>query len=102
MSRHCARPGCNHPAVATLSYDYAARTAWLDHLAEDGEPSTHDLCQDHGDRLGVPRGWSLQDRRQMLPRLFGGTAVQPVDAEADDAEDAEPEGGMFTDAAVAS
>src|SRR5690349_2184396 len=32
MSRtpRCARPGCGAAADATLSYDYASRTVWLD------------------------------------------------------------------------
>lgn len=67
MQRHCARPACNEVATATLSYDYAARTAWLDHAAPEGHPMNHDLCAAHADGLKVPVGWSLQDRRGALP-----------------------------------
>jgi hypothetical protein len=65
--RSCARPGCNEPASATLTYDYGGRTAWLDHVAAEDHPMRHDLCAAHADGLKVPVGWSLQDRRGALP-----------------------------------
>ena len=70
MDRSCDKPGCNELAVATLSYAYAERVAWLDHLAVDDHPSNHDLCTGHAERLRVPQGWSLQDRRAAIPALF--------------------------------
>lgn len=63
MSRHCARPGCNASAEATLTFDYDERTAWVELLAEEGHPMAYDLCEVHADRLSVPVGWALQDRR---------------------------------------
>jgi hypothetical protein len=72
--RTCARPGCNEAAGATLSYDYAARTVWLDHRALEDHPMSHDLCAAHADRLRVPVGWSLQDRRGTLPLLRSSLA----------------------------
>jgi hypothetical protein len=63
MLRQCARPGCSAPATTTLSYDYAGRTVWLDPLHHDDHPARHDLCGRHGDRLSVPNGWRLEDRR---------------------------------------
>jgi hypothetical protein len=68
--RTCDRPGCGAVAVATLSYVYGDRVVWLDHLAVEDHPASHDLCAGHADRLGVPRGWSLQDRRAAIPQLF--------------------------------
>lgn len=67
MTRHCARPGCNQPATATLTYDYAGSAAWLEKLAADPHPMTHDLCPAHADSLTVPRGWRLDDRRVVQP-----------------------------------
>src|SRR5439155_430062 len=32
MSRLCSRPGCSSAASATMSYEYASRTVWLDDL----------------------------------------------------------------------
>jgi hypothetical protein len=63
MLRQCARPGCSAPATTTLSYDYAGRTVWLDPLHQDDHPARHDLCGRHADRLSVPNGWRLEDRR---------------------------------------
>ena len=65
-SRRCARPDCSGDAVASLGYDYRARTVWLDPCL-DPDPSRHDLCQRHADRLRVPAGWRLHDRRAALP-----------------------------------
>ncbi|MGH9186045.1 MAG: DUF3499 family protein [Acidimicrobiales bacterium] len=67
MTRHCARPGCGRTAVATLSYDYTNGTAWLDALISQPHPMVHDLCGAHADRLSVPRGWRLDDRRVGAP-----------------------------------
>ena len=67
MSRHCAKPGCNALAHATLTYDYANRTAWVERLAEEDHPMTHDLCERHANGLSVPKGWRLEDRRKVEP-----------------------------------
>ena len=69
--RRCARPGCALEATATMTYDYAARTAWLDGLDPDALPSGYDLCPTHADGLGVPQGWQRTDRRNVkAPALF--------------------------------
>jgi hypothetical protein len=68
-SRHCARPGCGQPATATLTYRYGDQTAWVERLASESHPMTHDLCEAHADRLSVPRGWRLEDRRFVSPLL---------------------------------
>jgi hypothetical protein len=67
MARLCARPDCADPAVATLSYDYAARTAWIDELSREPVPSRYDLCARHADGLMVPVGWDRSDRRRHAP-----------------------------------
>jgi hypothetical protein len=67
MSRHCAKPGCNVSATATLTYEYGNRVAWIERLADDAHPMTHDLCDRHADGLSVPRGWRLEDRRVVEP-----------------------------------
>jgi hypothetical protein len=63
MSRSCARPACGAIAVATLAYDYADRSVWLGPLAAEGHPSTYDLCALHAERVSVPLGWAVDDRR---------------------------------------
>ena len=69
MSRKCARPGCSQSATATLTYQYAAQAAWLERLSTESHPMTHDLCEAHADRLSVPQGWRLEDRRVVSPIL---------------------------------
>lgn len=63
MRRSCSRPACGNPPAATLAYDYAGRSVWVDPLAEESHPMTHDLCGRHADNLSVPNGWVLHDRR---------------------------------------
>jgi len=36
---------------------------WLESLSPEPHPMTHDLCDRHADRLSVPNGWRLEDRR---------------------------------------
>lgn len=43
-------------------YDYAKSVATLSDLAES-HPMQYDLCADHAERLTVPKGWTLADRR---------------------------------------
>lgn len=66
-SRTCAKPGCSTSATATLTYDYANRTAWVERLDAEGHPMCYDLCTEHADALRVPQGWALQDRRVRYP-----------------------------------
>ena len=75
MSRHCARPGCNGIATATLAYDYQDRAVWIRELDIERHPMTHDLCTRHADRLSVPSGWGLDDRRVTEPIFRHARAV---------------------------
>ena len=65
MSRQCARPGCPEVADATLAYEYASWTVWLDDVTLEGHPSTYDLCPRHSNNMRVPMGWQLRDRRAL-------------------------------------
>jgi len=51
------------PAVATLAYQYGRSLVWLDDLLAERDPHTYDLCERHAERLSVPNGWRLDDRR---------------------------------------
>lgn len=62
VSASCSRPACARPPAATLRYDYASRVATVDHLAPS-HPMQYDLCAEHTERLSVPNGWTLVDRR---------------------------------------
>lgn len=58
--RQCSRPGCGNQAIATLRYDYAARTATINHLEPGDDPHSWDLCERHLARQTVPEGWGLE------------------------------------------
>lgn len=76
MARLCSRPTCSNPSSATMSYDYAGHTVWLDDLAAELDPNSYDLCPQHADRLSVPQGWTSTDRRVTVVRpLFSRIAV---------------------------
>lgn len=53
-------------AMATLSYDYADRSVWLEPVQAERHLATHELCARHADRLSPPNGWRLEDRRTQV------------------------------------
>jgi hypothetical protein len=58
-------------------------TVWLEAVPEDAVAIRSGmLCRRHADAMIVPRGWSLDDRRESTPRLFrvGETAAQAAPA----------------------
>lgn len=63
MNRQCSRSGCAEPAAATLTYVYGRAQVWIDRLTLDRDPHGYDLCIRHTDRVSVPQGWHLHDRR---------------------------------------
>ena len=76
MARRCARPDCHQVAATTLAYEYHTSTVWLAPLSDEAHPMTHDMCEAHADRMSVPRGWQLRDRRDVVPLpLFGRDAL---------------------------
>lgn len=63
------RPGCDRDAAARLTYDTIGCQVWLDDLAER-TGRNQEICILHAERLTVPRGWALEDRRSEEPPLF--------------------------------
>jgi Protein of unknown function (DUF3499) len=63
--RLCSRPGCSERAAVTLTYDYGHSHVWLDELHAERDPHAYDLCLRHAERLSVPHGWMLDDRRRV-------------------------------------
>ncbi len=61
--RQCSRTGCSDAAAITLSYHYGQSQVWIDHLHPEREPHMYDMCARHADRMSVPRGWHIDDRR---------------------------------------
>ena len=74
--RHCARPGCQSPATATMTYHYASRTVWLDSPGEEPDAAAAwGLCAPHADALKVPVGWACDDRRTPIIPIRPSIAV---------------------------
>ncbi len=71
----CSKPGCSAPGGVVLGYDYAAREVILEDPAEGMvPPHLYLLCLDHAERLTLPYGWTMDDRRQVLA-LFADEVV---------------------------
>ena len=64
MSRQCDRPACGDVAQATLGYDYASSTAWLDDVALERPRN-----RDHGDWASNV-AMKLGKRLGLDPRAF--------------------------------
>lgn len=48
---------------------------WIAPLARTADPDQNVLCRRHADAMVVPRGWTLDDRREETPRLFKPRAL---------------------------
>ena len=64
-SRQCSRTGCAESAAVTLTYNYEHQQVWIDVLLPERDPHVYDLCERHADRMSVPHGWHLDDRRHV-------------------------------------
>jgi hypothetical protein len=80
----CGRADCSRPASARLMLDMANRVVSID--MEIDEVGAGMLCYQHAEKVVVPRGWTLEDRRVIDPYLFDG-APYDVDDEFDDEPD---------------
>lgn len=66
----CSKSACSAPGGVVLGYDYAARVVILEDPPEGMvSPHVYVFCVDHADRLTLPHGWTLDDKRT-LPVLF--------------------------------
>lgn len=78
MGRLCERPGCSDVAAMAFGFDVDRLLVWLAPREPDSDPlRAGALCKRHADAMVVPRGWTLDDRREPGPRLF-----RPADADA--------------------
>ncbi len=60
-------PGCSERAAVTLTYDYQHSHVWLDELIVERDPHAYDSVPRHAERMSVPHGWRLDDRRVAAP-----------------------------------
>ena len=70
MRKLCERPGCGAPADVSYGIDNSTLTVWVDNRAILEREQAGRLCRRHADALVVPRGWTIDDRRQPIPQLF--------------------------------
>ena len=70
MRRLCERPGCAAPAEVSYGIDNAQLLVWLDNSHVPERDHAGRLCRRHANALIVPRGWTVDDRRQPIPQLF--------------------------------
>ena len=76
VRRLCERPGCAAPADVSYGIDKIALTVWVDNRAIPEREHAGRLCRRHANALIVPRGWTLDDRREAIPRLFKALAEE--------------------------
>ena len=70
MSKLCERPGCSEPGAAAYGMIPEDLLFWIAPLADAPTADPNVLCKRHADAMVVPRGWTLDDRREPMPRLF--------------------------------
>ena len=70
MAQQCERPGCAQPAAVEYIIDPRSLLLTLQNYEVVKGERRNALCATHGDRMSVPKGWSIDDRREDPPRLF--------------------------------
>ncbi len=70
MAQQCERPGCAQPAAVEYIIDPQSLLLTLQNYDVVKGERRSALCVTHGDRMSVPKGWSIDDRREDPPRLF--------------------------------
>ena len=85
MAQQCERPGCAQPAAVEYIIDPHSLLLTLQNYEVVGDERRSALCVTHGDRMSVPKGWSIDDRREDPPRLFKTpkSGVSPEKASAE-------------------
>ena len=70
MRRQCDRPGCSAPAALVYRMVPERLVFWMAPIDDAADTDGGVICQRHADRLVLPRGWTLDDRRDPTLRLF--------------------------------
>lgn len=71
MTRLCERPGCSERGAIAYGFNAAERRVWLAPFDPDQDRNrAGTLCLRHADAMVVPVGWTLEDARDPMPRLF--------------------------------
>ncbi len=78
MSKQCERPGCSAPAEVLYGFDPVQLLLWLEKGPMPDGSRANALCRRHADALVVPKGWSIDDRRESAPRLFSAPVKEKI------------------------
>lgn len=80
MARLCERPACSEHGAIAYGFDAVRALVWLAPLEPDADRNrAGTLCVRHADAMVVPMGWTLEDARDPMPRLFKPAArVRPA------------------------
>jgi hypothetical protein len=70
VRRLCERPGCAGQAEVSYGIDHVSLVVWVDNKAISEREMAGRLCRRHANALVVPRGWTVDDRRDAVPKLF--------------------------------
>ena len=82
MTKSCERPGCSEPGVVACTFERSTLTVVLTHfIGELNDGSYNVMCTRHADILTVPKGWTIDDRREDPPRLFAAPGKKPNKSE---------------------
>lgn len=79
MRRLCERPGCGGVAAVSYGIDNEKLMVWIDSAPALDPARAGSLCRRHADALSVPKGWSIDDRRQPVPMLFPARDITPAE-----------------------
>ena len=72
----CERPGCTAPAAVSYGIDHSRLLVWMENRAEMNREMPGRLCTRHADALVMPRGWTIDDHREEVPRLFAARHLE--------------------------
>lgn len=70
MARLCERPGCSESGAVAYGMVPEHLLFWISPMADAPVDDPGVLCGRHADAMVVPRGWTLDDRREGALRLF--------------------------------
>ena len=82
MARLCGRPGCSEVGAAAYGMIPEDLLFWISPINEAPTVDPSLLCRRHADAMVVPRGWTLDDRREPTPRLFSTRSLASASAPA--------------------
>jgi len=79
VTKSCERPGCSLPGVVASSFERSTLTVVMTHYVGEVEDGSFNvMCTKHANMLTVPRGWTIDDRREDPPRLFAAPEKKPA------------------------